>query len=277
MHNDVNAQRIKFAGTLACMTTPENKARGARLQEAREDFPFHHASEAARWLGVKEPTYLAHENGSRGFTAKAGEKYATRFKVDYAWLMTGKGTKKPATVGAPKLESTSRIHTPTVRVVPNLRALDPTLDLREVQVIGQVQAGAFVQAIEWEIDDVERFSIPLPIPMGYRNFRVVAFVVIGPSMDEIYPHGSIVAGVKFLDVGRPPRTGERVVAFRKQHGLMEASVKEFRIDRDGKARLWPRSTHPEYQQPLELEDNGEEQEDHPEVVYLVIGSYRPEV
>jgi transcriptional regulator with XRE-family HTH domain len=60
-----------------------------RLRQARERAGFETASDAARALGLSESTYLGHENGSRGFKAKA-EKYARRFGVSLEWLLTGK-------------------------------------------------------------------------------------------------------------------------------------------------------------------------------------------
>jgi len=63
-----------------------------RLQQARKAAGYDDASEAARALGIPEPTYLGHENGSRGFRARAPE-YAKRFGVALEWLMTGRGQK----------------------------------------------------------------------------------------------------------------------------------------------------------------------------------------
>lgn len=72
----------------AFMRTP-----GERLKWARERAGFEYASDAAEAMGVPEPTYLAHENGSRGLKARA-EQYARRLHVDYEWLMTGRGQPK---------------------------------------------------------------------------------------------------------------------------------------------------------------------------------------
>lgn len=61
-----------------------------RLQEARRRAGFEEATEAARALGIKEPTYLGHENGSRGFKARA-DQYARKYGVSLEWLLTGRG------------------------------------------------------------------------------------------------------------------------------------------------------------------------------------------
>jgi hypothetical protein len=42
-------------------------------------------------LHVKPPTYLAHENGSRGYSIKKAMRYATLYRVNLLWLLTGQG------------------------------------------------------------------------------------------------------------------------------------------------------------------------------------------
>jgi phage repressor protein C with HTH and peptisase S24 domain len=64
-----------------------------RLAWAREQAGFDSASDAAEALDIPAPTYLGHENGSRGFRGRA-EHYAKRFKVNLEWLLTGKGQPK---------------------------------------------------------------------------------------------------------------------------------------------------------------------------------------
>ena len=59
-------------------------------------------AEAAEALGIREPTYMGHENGFRGFKASA-EVYARKFKVNLEWLLTGRGNPRkgqPATTRA---------------------------------------------------------------------------------------------------------------------------------------------------------------------------------
>jgi hypothetical protein len=50
------------------------------------------ASEAARDLGVSGPTYLAHENGTRGIRTDVAEFYALKFDVSTDWLLYGRGS-----------------------------------------------------------------------------------------------------------------------------------------------------------------------------------------
>lgn len=72
-----------------------------RLAWARETAGFETATEGASALDVPGPTYLGHENGSRGFKRDSAVNYARRFKVSLEWLLTGKGEprKGKATAG----------------------------------------------------------------------------------------------------------------------------------------------------------------------------------
>lgn len=90
--------------------------RHERLAWAREDAGYETPTDAADALGVPRPTYLGHENGNRGFKQQSAEKYARRFAVDLAWLLTGKGTPKVRLATSP--------------------------NKREVRLVGYVSAGA---------------------------------------------------------------------------------------------------------------------------------------
>ncbi len=45
-----------------------------RLAKARKEAGYPSGSAAAAALGVKEPTYLGHENGSRGFKRDSADR-----------------------------------------------------------------------------------------------------------------------------------------------------------------------------------------------------------
>lgn len=65
-----------------------------RLQQARRKAGYETAAAAAQALGVNPVTYYQHEGNIRGISRKKAEQYATFFRVDLSWLLTGKG--KPA-------------------------------------------------------------------------------------------------------------------------------------------------------------------------------------
>ena len=66
--------------------------RASRLKHARTRAGFEDATAAARRFGWTIPTYLAHENGSRGFDIERGTVYASAFEVNAMWLLTGEGS-----------------------------------------------------------------------------------------------------------------------------------------------------------------------------------------
>lgn len=124
--------------------------------------------------------------------------------------------------------------------------------LRMVPLIGEVEAGVWREALEWgEEEEQERF--PIPVDPRWQGQPLFALRVRGPSMDRLYPDGSIIYCVRYADLARDPKPGERVICRRvNNNGLVEATVKELEIDPDGNAWLWPRSSHPEHQQPIRL-------------------------
>jgi phage repressor protein C with HTH and peptisase S24 domain len=67
---------------------PSPESPHQRLRVAREQAGFSRASEAARAMGIEEPTYLGHENGSRGLS-RAAPRYARFFGVSLDWLIDG--------------------------------------------------------------------------------------------------------------------------------------------------------------------------------------------
>lgn len=65
-----------------------------RLREARQRAGFRTARDFARACGLPEPTYRAHENGSRGLPVESAQHYAGLLGVSAGWLLTGEGTGK---------------------------------------------------------------------------------------------------------------------------------------------------------------------------------------
>lgn len=142
-----------------------------------------------------------------------------------------------------------------------------------VWVSGYVQAGEFQDAVEW--DRYRWYSVDVPIPEKFRK-RAKALEVRGHSMDLEYKPGAVVIWVDMLDF-RPIRHEDHVIVYSHHYdGRIEATVKEVRIDEDGRRWLWPRSTKPEHQLPVNIENPPDEIESI-EVRGIVIGDYRPRV
>jgi hypothetical protein len=63
----------------------------ARLRIARLRAGYKTGKDAAEALGFPVSTYLSHENGSRGISAKKAFTYARKYKVREQWLLYGVG------------------------------------------------------------------------------------------------------------------------------------------------------------------------------------------
>lgn len=141
-----------------------------------------------------------------------------------------------------------------------------------VWVTGDVQAGTFKEAVEWERKDW--FPIDVPVPTRFQG-RAKALKIIGSSMNRTYPEGSVAIWVAMLDY-RPPRNGDNVVVYSyRRDGTVEATLKEYQVDERGEKWLWPRSHDPAHQAPVNTRTPPDEIREI-EIVGIVIGSYRPE-
>ena len=136
-------------------------------------------------------------------------------------------------------------------------------NLKRIEVLGDVRAGAWRNALEFEEEDKEILSVPAPP-------RAFSLIARGESMNERYPDGTYLICLPIIEFDEI-KDGAGVIVHRSNsEGLWEATVKEYRL-KDGKAYLWPRSDHPDHQNPL-LYENGESVE----ITAIVVGTYRPE-
>jgi hypothetical protein len=89
MHNALRESKRLLRNSFRyadCMDDPAARLRIARLRAGYET-----GKEAAEALGFPVSTYLGHENGSRGISAKRAEVYARKYKVREQWLLYGVG------------------------------------------------------------------------------------------------------------------------------------------------------------------------------------------
>jgi hypothetical protein len=106
------------------MTDPAERLRIARLRAGYET-----GKEAAEALGFPVSTYLSHENGSRGISAKRAVTYARKYKIREQWLLYGVGP-------GPGTEQTGE----TAEVVNIMEHLDPVRRSEAVRIL-RVLAG----------------------------------------------------------------------------------------------------------------------------------------
>jgi SOS-response transcriptional repressor LexA len=218
---------------------------GERLKQAREKAGYSSAASAADAMGVKPATYAQHENGLRGYPASKAERYGRFFRVAPEWLLYGK-TRNGA----------------------DFVSLGPQLYVK-----GEVAAGVWRDAWEFDPDEWEVFTGRSDVKAPPRER--FGLRVIGDSMNEIYPHGSIIECIAYIGDYEIP-SGKRVVVKRTRHdGSVEATVKELIRTDDGVEWFRPRSTNPQF-----LAFRGDQPEDpsiaRVEIIGIVVASIRPE-
>lgn len=197
-------------------------------------------------------------NGSRKVKAEEVKPMAT-------YLEWPEATVLAYVVGATPLKPTRR------------GSKNKGMSLRSVPVVGAVQAGQWAEALEWPPS--ERYEVIVPGDPAFAGMPVTAVEVRGPSMNRVYPEGTVLICVGAVHLGGYVfNTGDRVVVQRRDRtGLLEATVKEYVLDEESHAWLWPRSEDPNFQQPWRVPD-GDPEDDSEDlrITALVIGSYRPE-
>lgn len=158
---------------------------------------------------------------------------------------------------------------PNYFAAPDGTPLTQPLGVAQVQVVGLVQGGAYRMAFEVPATERKTVEVAVAQYQAYHVPKLRALKVVGDSVDELYPDGThvIVVPADETYVG----SGDKVVVFRRQGELREATIKELRFV-EGKWVLYPRSTNPEYQ-PIVLAD---EDQDGFEIAYVVVGCSRTE-
>lgn len=219
-----------------------------RLIKARKEAGYDTAADAARALGVKLPTYFAHENGTSGLRAVVAEKYARKFRVGVEWLLTGKGAT--TTGGAAPYE----------------------IDVEGLPLLGSIQAGHWLETTDAH-QGANTEMVAIVRDPRFPHAKQYALRVVGDSMDLDYPDGSIVTCVDFADSGLSLTEGMIVHVERQRAGgqLVEITLKAVERHK-GRLALVPHSSNPKHQAiPLHSSDPDTE------VVArgVVVGGWRP--
>jgi phage repressor protein C with HTH and peptisase S24 domain len=172
----------------------------ARLRFAREQAGFAHASDAARAIGIEEPTYLGHENGSRGLS-RAAARYARFFGVSLDWLIDGRGDARFATAPHPAAAAPDAFLPAPPR---NAELGGPARFASSIPAYGQAvggKDGEFILNGNRIVDILAPPSLQ-GVPDAY------AVYVVGDSMEPRYFAGEAV----FVNPRLPVRRGDFVVA-----------------------------------------------------------------
>jgi phage repressor protein C with HTH and peptisase S24 domain len=161
-----------------------------RLRLAREQAGFPRASDAARAMAIEEPTYLGHENGSRGLS-RAAARYARFFGVSLDWLIDGRGLAAAA-------------EAPLVAPPRNAELGGPARFGARIPAYGQAVGGRDGEFIL----NGNRIVDVLAPPSLHGVPDAYAVYVVGDSMEPRYFAGEAV----FVNPRLPVRRGDFVVA-----------------------------------------------------------------
>lgn len=254
--------------------------RADRLRQARINAGFEKAVEAAERFGWSANTYKSNENGNAPFSFNKAKDYAKAFGVRAEWLYSGDGDATTEN-GAPA-QALLAVNAPGDPVnladlrayidarqrtapsaMPRLRRID-----RRVPVVGEVAAGIWKEAPVRQLEDVTEY-LNLDVT-GYERAELRAFKIVGPSMNLVYPDGRFVVTAHPAEAGL--RFGDYVVVERSRTDLVEVTLKEF-VSENGRLALWPRSTHPDFQQPLYLKDPDEVEQVGITIIGVVVADY----
>jgi phage repressor protein C with HTH and peptisase S24 domain len=177
-----------------------------RLRQARMAAGFHKAADAARALSVREPTYSAHENGSRKFKYEDAEKYGRKFGVRAAWLMTAEEPRERVAQRRSQSRAIGGGRQPSnmVEVIePDVRAGLGSGGQALMELVRMTESGVVIS------EDAERDRWGVPANYMHGQLRVrgqpVVVEVYGDSMyDPANPNamGSLLPGDRVIvDLG----------------------------------------------------------------------------
>jgi len=159
------------------------------------------------------------------------------------------------------------VPTPTTTMsLPNLIATTT------VKVVGTAAAGLWKELSITSDDYYGMEDIPVIENPRYAGKKQYALLVEGNSINRAINDGEYAICVAWDDLGLiEPTTGQYVHVERSRGGLQEVTIKKIQIAGDH-VQLWPDSTDPRFQTPLDLSELAEESE--VTIRGLVVGSYR---
>lgn len=140
------------------------------------------------------------------------------------------------------------VKAPSVTTKPSpFESENPTLS--NLEVVGEVAAGVWHEP---EADTFERYHVDVPFDPRFPEQDQYLLKVRGTSINRRAASGSLVRCLKVHAAPRRPNDGDWVIALRMRHGSAETTVKRLEIRPDKKQMLWPDSTDPAFQEPIEV-------------------------
>lgn len=199
--------------------------KGDRIKELRKRMKLTQAEFADR-LGDVTRGAVGNWEHDQGIKMENLASIARKFSCSVDWLATGAGE---LTLG-----DVSSVMIP----------------VEQVRIVGEVQAGAFRNA--WEYQPEDQYSVFSPKSTRYNGIDKFGLKVVGPSMNKVYPNGTILICATLYELAETEFIHNKryVVVCTDAHGDKEATVKELQIAEDGTKWLWPHSTDPNHQTPV---------------------------
>lgn len=199
-----------------------------RLALAREQRGYATAADAADALGIPRPTYFGHENGARGFKLDSAIRYASFFRCNLSWLLTGKGDAEAFSITAEQIGE----------IIP---------------VKGVVKAGAFADTTITPETFAPIYQTPDP---SYPQNAQFAVIVQGESMNKVMQPNDKLLCVSLDLANLEAVDNDLVIVERTKYDgeLVETTVKRLRVINDEAYELWPESNHPDFQEPIRIPD-----------------------
>lgn len=214
-----------------------------RLRQARIAAGYASAADAARAVGVPEPSYTAHENGSRGFKYDRAKLYSRRFGVSLEWLLSGRGDT----------QSAQPLHEPHTETDIQMRPL-----------VGTVQAGVWQEP--FDSGEVDLVQLPIPSDRLVPGAQQFWFEIVGDSVNQFVGDGGRIFCTSVWDWARDSEdlfrraNGKLVVAERRRaDGTFQRTCKRLVVAANGRAALHTASSHPRWKNeaPIALNENGD--------------------
>lgn len=122
-----------------------------------------------------------------------------------------------------------------------------------INLLGQVAAGVFQEANQWDEGDWEQINLP-----GNYGINAFGLRVHGDSMDKEFPEGTVLVCVPYNEADDEIPVDRYVIADRTagDTGFVESTCKKL-VENNGTYILMPESTNPAHT-PLPLMDMGEQ-------------------
>lgn len=128
-----------------------------------------------------------------------------------------------------------------------------------VKVVGTASAGLWKDVSVIAGEDFVHEEIPVIESRRYAGYRQYALLVEGPSINRKIPDGRYAICVAWDELGGELKDGQYIHVERNRGGLQEVTIKKVRVI-NGRVELWPDSTDPRFQTPIELAHPDEDTE-----------------